>query len=71
MNKNEPIQIKVVANGFIVTPATYHHVEVPEDEDTKVFSTSEELHAFITDHFTKPHVETIGYEAGQITAHSD
>ena len=67
MNKNEPIQITAVQNGWIVTPATYHHVEVPEDDKTKVFNTIEDLHDYITGHFQKPHdTEAVGYEAGRV-----
>lgn len=48
IKKNESIAIRVVANGFIVTPAMERS---GNPEDIHVFPTHKELNAFLAKHF--------------------
>lgn len=51
MKENEAIEIRVVSNGFIVTPSVRPNECISESE-TKVFRSMNELCRFIQDNFT-------------------
>lgn len=61
IKSNEPIEIRTVANGFIVWPVLeMNSGNCAKDQDRKVFRSMAELTTFIEDHFdfrTTEHIE--------------
>jgi len=51
MNKNTPISIRSVNNGFIVEPVIYRTGEAIAESDIKVFSSMVSMNRFLEDHY--------------------
>ncbi len=51
MQLQHPINIRKVANGFVVEPFMYSPNVARSDSDVRVFETMESLQSFISDHF--------------------
>lgn len=51
MKENDPIHIRAVNNGWIITPDIRQHECMP-DSETKVFRSMKELCEYIEEHFT-------------------
>lgn len=55
LQKNQPIVVQAVANGFVVKPVKASMVEaLTQPDPTLVFESVYSLNNFITGHFDKP-----------------